>query len=169
MTNMFINHHTMNCNCWWVNDEKFFLQSLKNTSYKTTTSIFEMMNITFAKRHTSIFLQPFDDKWRDLNISSRDLSLPSISAGVTVEMGMSLNVWFSSIMSSSSSKSVPRNPRGVPGVAPVEELSVSVTSSSSSSLPLPLLQLARRPREPLLESKTYFLFKVCRLIKPNEN
>ena len=44
------------------------------------------MNITFAKRHTSIVLQPFDDKWRDLNISSRDLTLPSMSEGVTEEM-----------------------------------------------------------------------------------
>ena len=48
-----------------------------------------MMNITFAKRHTSIVLQPFDDKWRDLNISSRDLTLPSMLSGATEEIGWS--------------------------------------------------------------------------------
>ena len=48
-------------------------------------------NLTFVKRHTSIFLQPFDDKWRDLNIASIDLTLSSISAEVSEENGMSLD------------------------------------------------------------------------------
>ena len=46
------------------------------------------MNCTFAKRHTSIFLQPSDDTFTDLNICSRDLTLPSMSAGVRVERSL---------------------------------------------------------------------------------
>ena len=50
--------------------------------------IFKLMNYTFAKRHTSILLQPSDDTFTDLNICSRNLTLPSMSAGVSVEMSL---------------------------------------------------------------------------------
>ena len=55
---------------------------------KSARIISEVINCTFVKRQTSIFLQPSDDTFTNLNICSRDLTLLSMSAGVSLEMSL---------------------------------------------------------------------------------
>ena len=69
-----------------VTEDWTFWDPLEKNCKNVTTGLVLWNVDTFANRHTSISLQPSDVKWRDLNFSSRYLTLASMLSWATEEI-----------------------------------------------------------------------------------